>query len=102
MSFELHGNNQSGYEAARKLFRLLLAGNIGLDHNELVAAEPRYYVVKPGRRTQPLGDSLEQEISAIVPKRVIDFPHILDAKIFAALERRKKPSGTSTSPLPCV
>ena len=65
-------------EAVGKCLRRFLAVEVGLDHHELVAAEPRHHVARPRRRAQALGDGLEHEIAAIVTEAVVDLLEAVD------------------------
>ena len=69
---EFHWRDHCRGEAAREILGLILIADPGLDDDKLVAAEPGHDIIDAGYRAQAFSDRLEQEITAIVPKSVID------------------------------
>ena len=69
---QIHRRVHRRDKSARELLGVCLAVDPGLDHHKLIAAEPRHRIVGADNRTQAFGDDLEQKITAVVSKGVID------------------------------
>ena len=72
LTIERHRRGHRGGETACKISRLIPVADSGLNDDKLVAAEPGHEIVRASDRAQALGDRPEQEVAAVVTKRVID------------------------------
>ena len=53
-------------------------GDAAEDQRELVAAQPRGHVARPGDRREPAADLGEHEVAAAVPERLVDLLEALE------------------------
>jgi hypothetical protein len=78
--FEAQWRDKSCGKAAGEIPDLVLAADAGLDHDEFVAAKTGHDVCDAGCRAQALGDRLEQEVAAVMPKGVVDLFETVDVE----------------------
>ena len=69
-----------------------------LEHDELVAAEPRHEILGPQHLAQPLGDRAQQLVAAGMAERVVDLLELVEVdeqqrrQLFGALLDRQQAS----------
>ncbi len=65
-------------DAPRQHGGVLVRLDVLLEHDELVAAEPRHEILGPQHLAQPLGDRAEQLVAAGMTERVVDLLELVE------------------------